>query len=753
MNDASVRALRPLWMLATGVVAGTIWARSVTQPGSGSLHGVLILLGIAAAVAGTAGRRRCPWLIWLLAGLALAGGRGLQAAGDRLALEERVATVSNLALRIEATVKDGWSQARWGWQAQVVVEKAVHRQSPVNLPGTCRLEVRGAAEPWSLPDPGTRIAVLATVRGEPHRPLLVASSARLLTEVAAPTGLPRLRDWLAQSLLKAAGTDLQRVRAAELAAVLTVGRRDLLPAERRQGWRRSGMAHLLAVSGLHVGLLAAAVWLLATLVLGLGPTASRWLVLLVLPAYALLAGAAPSAVRAALMGMTYLGARLLGRALLPMAAVLLAAAAMLLYDPTLVADVGFQLTVVITAALVRWAPVMSEWLPGSRWLSATLAVPLIAQATAAPIVGWHFRTAIPGAVIANLAVPLLMAPALLVSLAAVMVAPLWLTGAAWLLDLLSLLERCLWWCGAPGRAAELVVPATPLLLVVTLVVSGWLALQAGSKARYGAAAWIMLIIAGGAWHLLRPGPAAGQVILMPVSDGAAALLPTSSGTVLFDGGRYRYEAAELLADAGVGRLEMVLASHADEDHIGGLERVILTRQVEQLVLPAWMLGDPTAVPLLRAARRRHTRVIPVVRGSAIRSGDSRFEVLWPPLVDPPADENDRSLVVRLRLPQGVVVLTSDVSRQIEARLAGSLSLRCDVLVAPHHGSKSSTSPALLDAAGPAVVLIPAGKSNTHGHPHPLVLNRIAARRVPIRFPARDGWCGARPDKAIWRAFP
>jgi competence protein ComEC len=688
----------------------------------------------------------------LLAGLALAGGRGLQVAEDRLALEKRVGTVSNLALRIEATVKDGWFRSRWGWQTRAVIDRAEHRQTLVTLPRTCRLEVRGAVEPWSLPDPGTRFTVLATVRGQPERPLLVASSARLLVEVAAPTGLPRLRDWLAQSLLKAAGTDLQRIRAAELAAVLAVGRRNLLPAERRQGWRRSGMAHLLAVSGLHVGLLAAAVWLLATFILGLGPTASRWLVLLALPAYALLAGAAPSAVRAALMGMTYLGARLLGRALLPMAAVMLAAVAMLLHDPTLVADVGFQLTVVITAALIRWAPVMSEWLPGPRWFSAALAVPLIAQATAAPIVGWHFRSAVPGAVLANLAVPPLMAPALLVALAAVVVAPLWLTGAAWLLDLLAMLERCLWWCGAPGRAVELVVPATPLLLTVVLVVAGWLALRAGTRARYGAAAWIILIIAAGAWHVLRPGPAAGQAILMPVSDGAAALIPTATGPILFDAGRYRNEAAELLADAGVGRLEMVLASHTDEDHIGGLERVILTRQVEQLVLPAWMLRDPATVPLLRAARRRHAMVTPVVRGSVIRSGDARFEVLWPPLVDPPADENDRSLVVRLRLPQGVVVLTADVSRQIEARLAGC-SLRCDVLVAPHHGSKSSTSTRLLDAASPSVVLIPAGQGNTHGHPHPQVIDRIAARRLPFRFPARDGWCGARAEQATWRAFP
>jgi competence protein ComEC len=576
---------------------------------------------------------------------------------------------------------------------------------------------------------------------------------RLLEVVAAPHGLARLRDRLAQSLLRAAGTDLQRARAAELAAVLTVGRRDLLPVARRQGWRRSGLAHVLAVSGLHVGLLAATIWLLATFLCGLGPTTARWLVLLALPAYALLAGAAPSAVRAALMGMVYIGARLLGRALLPMAAVLLAAVAMLLFDPTLIADAGFQLTVLITAALIRWLPAVSKRMPGPLWLGAGLTVPLIAQSAAAPIVGWHFRTVVPGAAVVNLAVPPLLAPTLLVALAALIVAPLWSTGAAWLLELLSLLERCLWWCGAPGRAQEMVVATQPLLLVLLLICTGWLALQAGHRARFAAAFWLALVVLGGAWHLLRPGPAANQVILVPVSDGAATLLPTSAGPALFDAGRYRDEAAELLADAGVGSLTMVLASHTDEDHIGGLERVINNRPVRQLVLPAWMISDPAVVPLLRAARRHRTEVIPVARGSSISCGSTRVEVLWPPVVDPPADENDRSLVVRWRRPEGIVLLTADISRRIEARLGDRSPLGCNVLVAPHHGSKGSSSPALLDATNPEVILIPAGQANTHGHPSPQVTSRLSARKIPFRYPARDGWCGARVEQLVWRAFP
>jgi competence protein ComEC len=275
--------------------------------------------------------------------------------------------------------------------------------------------------------------------------------------------MARARQLLADALLRAAGTDVGRIRAAELAAALAVGRRDLMAAERREGWRRSGFSHALSVSGLHVSLVGGALWL-AAVACRVRPRLARLAVLLALPAYAVLAGAAPPALRAALMGSAYMGARLMGRAVVPMAAVLLATSLLLIASPQLVFDVGFQLTVVITAALVRWVPLIAQWLPG-RWLAGAVAVPLVAQAASAPLLAAHFRSSTPGALIANLAVAPLLAPMLLLSLAATALAPATPLLAGWCLDLLNLCERALWLCGAPGRLLEM--PVSPLPMLVT----------------------------------------------------------------------------------------------------------------------------------------------------------------------------------------------------------------------------------------------------------------------------------------------
>ena len=127
--------------------------------------------------------------------------------------------------------------------------------------------------------------------------------------------------------------------------------------------------------------------------------------------------------------------------------------------------------------------------------------------------------------------------------------------------------------------------------------------------------------------------------------------------------------------------------------------------------------------------------------------------LWPPIVDPPREENERSLVARAVFPRGSVVITSDIGRPAERRISGIGLLDCDVLIIPHHGSRGSTSNALLDATSPEIALIPAAPGNTHGHPHEEVVERLEGRGIAVRYPARDGWCGARWDGKVWVAFP
>ena len=753
MSDggAEARALRPLWLLTTGAAAGAICSVVTTVEPPSWLPPLFFVIGLAATVSALHWRNRARCQLWLLAGLAVVSGRGLGQADETLQLQRLIAD-GETTVRVQLVIIEGWTQARWGHLTQVRIVKAKRAEEELWLPRRCRLEVRGTADPKALPRPGSVVETLARVRGEHRNPLLVAASTHLLQPSGGRRLLPTIRDRLSHHLFRAAGTDGGRIRTAEMAAALALGRRDLVPRDRRDRWRRSGLAHLLAVSGLHVGLVGGSVWLLLALT-GMTPRSARTAVLIAVPAYAILAGAAPSAMRAALMAVIYLGARLLGRAIIPMAAVLLATTILLIAQPSLIANIGFQLTVVITAALVRWVPVLTEILLGPTWVTGSVAVPVVAQTAAMPLVAWHFRTLIPGAIFANLLALPLLAPIILGSVATTVIAPLWRAPASLGLDLVGLLISLLRLVSAPARAAEMVTPPVPVVGAVVLVIAGWVALQRHRWARYGVAAWIcVLAVFSFSWFLPRP-TAAPTIELMPVSDGAAVLLVDGTDAILADSGRYQREASQMLAEKGRRKLRAVIASHTDEDHVGGMVHVLRASEVDQLIMPAWMMAEPSAVPLLRTARREGTRISMVASGSSVTLGSIRLDIVWPPAEDPPRYENERSLVARVLFEHGSALITADIGRPTEHVLAEKAPLHSAVLVVPHHGGRGSTSSALLEATKPSIALIPAAPANTHGHPHSEVLDRLVQRKIAFRYPARDGWCGATWDGETWVPFP
>jgi len=748
-------ALRPLWSLSGGAVVAASGALWVTEPGPAWVRTLLMVLGVSALLAAFIRRSRdrgpADIMVFGVAALAMVGGRGLEAAVDRLSWESMVATPGSV-IRARVVLTGGWAASRWGVQTPVVVLDAVHREHQVGVRRRARLEIRSATTALDLPNPGDVVEVLARPAGDAAQPLLIVPSRRLVRPTGVSRLLPRMRNHLALSVIAAAGTDVVRIRSAELAAALALGRRDLVPIEQRDRWRRSGFAHLLAVSGLHVGIVGGTFWLLAVL-LGAGPRSARLIAMVLIPSYAVLAGASPSAMRAALMGIIYLGARFLGRAVLPMAAVLLTVVVLLIYDPAMIAEPGFQLTVVITAALIRWVPPVAAALRGPLWVRGAIAVPCVAQCAAAPLVAWHFRSFIPGALIANLLALPLLSPTVLVSVLATLLAPFSSGGAALALRALQPLVSLLDLVGRPARMVEMIAPGIPILAVLALVAAGWLALQTGRSARWAAAVWIAVLAAVNLRLILDRPKAEPRFTILPVSDGTAVVAAAGRDVVLADAGRFVKQAAVLVADTGHRRLRILMASHSDEDHIGGAVHILRTLQVERLVLPKWMVSDVESVPLLRAARAAGTRVVPVARGSVLSAGSIELSVKWPPARNPPRDENERSLVVSVDLAPGSALITSDIGRTTERRLGRATRLECDVLVVPHHGSRGGTSSYLLDAADPKIALIPASPGNTHGHPHREVMARLAARGIATRMPTRNEAAGARWNGERWQAYP
>jgi len=672
-----------------------------------------------------------------------------------------------------------------GEPREVVVEGVVARRSAALAPRWIELEaVRGAGgvhrlrvfatrpdelDPW-LPgdrlrarlrvaplrwarnpgdrDPLRRLwrAGLAVGGSLPHPSLAAAHHS---TEPRVRTRLHRLRGRVAVSL--AAGGD-----GAGLLRGLALGDAEALAPADREVFHRLGLEHALSVSGLHLTWVAAASYALARLALGRSAAlAARWDTrrLALLPAtgialgYAALAGWGVPLRRSLLIVLAAALAVLRGRPQLAGAALGAAALWILAEEPDALFQPGAQLSFAAVAAFV-WAARRRD---GARARFGAIALRHSATAivATAPIVAWH------GGGVAGIA------------LAANWIALPWLGGAVLPAALLAAIAAAL-----DVPRADVVVRAAGALAAATVTALGtlarelpgldrspppfawWLAMLAiagaglaaqSTAVRVAVAIALAGVLAGAPAASVHPAPP--RLVVFDVGQGDAALVQGRRGAVLVDAGPARddWDAGErrvvpALRALGVERVDLLIATHADLDHRGGLPAVLRALPVTELWLPWGALADPDFARVVATARAAGTAVREAGRGSPRREiGDLRVEPLWPPRAGRGSD-NARSLVVRIALPGGHrVLLPGDIDALAEMQL---LSLetdpRADVLLLPHHGSRSSSSAAFLAAVAPQLAIASAPCRGRFGMPHPDVRRRLAERAVPLAWTGRDG---------------
>ncbi len=600
----------------------------------------------------------------------------------------------------------------------------------------------------AAPAIGTRVRV----RGYPRRSAGFANgvaegsrpwrmrlkSARFLT-VEGPPGAPmalagRLRERAEELLDDAPGES----GGEALARALLLGDRSRLPKVWWQALRRAGLAHLLAVSGLHVGLSTVLVLLLVSVLprrLGL------LLAAVAVAGYLLLIGPRPSMLRASVMGLLALAALLLERPPRALNALACGAAALVLADPRILLDLGFQLSASATAGILVLTPRYAErWtalpMPLRRPLAVTVAAQLATLPFLLPLTGGLHPlapllnlVAIPWLALCLLAAWGWLAAAAVSSAAGALARPL-LDLLAAPLDLLAALPA--------GGALQLpLAVSTPVAAAAAAVI---LVLAAQPRLGVRCALVLILLLAVGA----RPpaGRETPELLLLDVGQGDAILLRDGERAVLVDGGGWpsgdlggRVLVPALVA-AGVRRLDAVVLTHPDADHCAGLVDVARYLAVAEVALgPGWResacAAELVALPAVR------WRVL--WRGESWRVGRWRLTVLAPP-PGQRRGNNDRSLVLRAEVHGRRVLLTGDIEAAAERRLLsrGGGELAAEVLKVAHHGSKTSTSAAFLAAVSPRLALISAGPRNAYGHPHPTVVERLRQRAVRVLRSDRSG---------------
>jgi competence protein ComEC len=531
----------------------------------------------------------------------------------------------------------------------------------------------------------------------------------------------RLRERLDQALPNGVG--------AALIPALVIGDRGALTPAQWTVFSRTGTSHLIAISGLHVGLVAGALFLLVRRTWALVPAlalrlaAPRAGALAALGAavgYAGLAGFAVSTQRALVMLAVVLIAISAGRTLRAGSALLLALAAVLIVDPGAVLDYGFWLSFGAVAVLLYalgWRLGPPGWVV--RWGAAQWAVAL----GLLPLLIAFFGQASLIAPLVNLvAVPLfgiLLPVILLASLA-------YLLGG-WVWPLVAVDGLLTQGYGLLAGAAEL-----PWAAVTLGARPGWVWLMAALGAMLLLAPrglpgrWLGAVLLLPLWLVRPPAPAPGtlQVTLLDVGQGLAAVLRTHRHTLVYDvGPRFRSgfntgEAvvAPYLRHQGIGTLDLLMLSHADQDHAGGVHGLLSSIEARRI-----LSGEPEELATLSAE--------PCRRGQHWHWDGVDFRVLHP--ADGSESGNDSSCVLRVSVAGTALLWPGDVEAGVERVLVQRErdGLRAEVLVAGHHGSASSTTRPFLEAVSPRLVLFSMGWKNRFGFPAQSVRERVGAFQV------------------------
>jgi competence protein ComEC len=526
---------------------------------------------------------------------------------------------------------------------------------------------------------------------------------------------------------------------APLAVAFLTGDRAGLDDEDRLAFERTGTAHILAISGMHVLLLAAMVHALLRAA-GLGPRAAAAVTFALALAYVPVAGAGAPVRRAVAVLAFHALALLRGRP--PDAPSALGGAALLLAitDPAEMLGVGSLLS--FTAALGilclagpwrdRWSgryrllrrfPAVRQdrrvLLPVTGYLLAAFPVSLAAWLTTLAPVARAFGVVTPYAVVMNL----LAGPLASLFLAASALVALAVPGAGLLATLLARTLRLLLAKGA-GLPGSLWVVAPPPLVAVVLAVTGCLLLHARPRL---AAALLVLSVAL-AVHA-RPGPPARtELTLLDVGHGQAALLRTPGGrTVLVDGGsrtRHGVTRAILLPALralSVRRIDLLVVTHADADHWNALPLLLRRFPVGRVVT-----GPAPPDALVRAARVAQVPLAPArPRDVLVDEPRARLTVLA--AGEGGVSENDASVALLVESRDERLLLPADREEEGLRRLLGLGLPRCDVLVAPHHGARCDEAGALGRALRPDVLLV----SGTRAFPDPPTLLAYGAARVLV----------------------
>jgi competence protein ComEC len=536
---------------------------------------------------------------------------------------------------------------------------------------------------------------------------------------------------------------------ASLSAALIFGDRTQIDPNILTDYQRTGIVHLLAISGLHVSLLVGMVFYIG-LRIGVTRQFMTNFLLLLLPIYAVITGGSPSVIRSVLMIFLVLISVKWkkGVKLYPLDAISLALMLYLLLDPLVIYDIGFQLSFTVSVAIIVSASYLLKRHKSN--LSKMLVTSVICQLSALPLLLYNYFEISIVSLIANLLFIPLYSFVFLPGLYLLYISTFFSGASYFLIDLfcsiinisnriLSLLAKI------PLSHLTLGRPNWFMLILYLLIILAifciWETQNYPKRKQHLILLIGFLISFQFCWNLFNP---YGEVTMIDVGQGDSFFIrvPWSKGNYLIDTGgtvsfgeeswRKRKKMFEVGRDTvvpflkgkGITTIDKLILTHGDMDHIGGALSIIQELKVKQILIPSVAETSEMENLIIKEAEKKGIPVIKVSEGNQWVSGDASFYILSP-INNFKGDRNRGSIALYAKIGGISWFFGGDLDQEGETEIIKKYpDLTVQVLKAGHHGSRTSSAEEFLNQIRPKVALISAGEKNRFGHPHEEVLDKL-----------------------------
>lgn len=549
------------------------------------------------------------------------------------------------------------------------------------------------------------------------------------------------------------------LKEASVLEAMLLGDKQNLDTSVKETYRKSGISHILAISGLHISIISALLWLILD-TLKLNKRVSSTIILTVLIVYCIFTGNSVSTTRAVIM----IGIVLFGNIIYYQSdiytSIATAAFVLLIYQPLYLYDVGFQLSFGAVISIIVLSPVLERVYFIPKTIRLYLISTLAASLGTYPIIAYHFNTISVIGIVVNLLVLPLASILVCFGIISTVVSFIWIELGKFLCGIVYFIlvfyeNICTIASNIPFSQ---IVTGQPNLILIFIYYTIILATayyyylnkqKRQSLKKYMLYMQIFLLIIS-AIVIFKPKDL--EIVYLDVGQGdSIAIHTTKNKNILIDGGGNISKPLEeantgtqivlpYLRYKGINRLDCVFISHPDGDHIIGILELLDYIKINQIFIADTDAKNDLLKILEMKASKYNIPINKLSKGNIVKVDDSiSFECIYPTkdiLIDSD-DYNNNSLVLYMDYNNSKFLFTGDIEKEAEDRITKDYKkLDVDILKVAHHGSKTSSTQNFVDMVQPKVAIISSGKNNYYGHPHKEVLDRY--KNINIYNTADEG---------------